>query len=66
MPSAVLLPQQCQRPWRGVRTPDRKLVLNLDGEPWLFFDLEIDPSEMCNLAGDETRQAEIARLRPLA
>ena len=33
------------------------------GDPWLFFDLEIDPLEMCNLAGDNTRRGEIASLR---
>jgi hypothetical protein len=63
MPSVVRLPHQCDRMWRGMRTPARKLVLNEDGSPWLFFDLENDPLEMRNLAGDATRASEIATLR---
>ena len=63
MPSVVALPHQCDRVWRGVRTPTRKLVLNADGSPWLFFDLENDPLEMTNLARDSARAAEIAALR---
>ena len=66
MPSVVALPQQCDRGWRGVRTPARKLVLNADGSPWLFFDLEKDPGERENLAGDPARAAEMARLTELA
>jgi arylsulfatase A-like enzyme len=60
MPSVVALPHQCDRLWRGVRTPARKLVLNENGSPWLFFDLERDPLERENLAGDPARVAEIA------
>ena len=63
MPSVVGLPQQCDRVWRGVRTRARKLVLNADGTPWLFFDLAADPWEMNNLAGDPARRGEIAALR---
>lgn len=63
MPSVVRLPHQCDRVWRGVRTPSRKLILNADGSPWLFFDLETDPLEMRNLADDPARAAEIAELR---
>ena len=63
MPSVVALPYQCDRIWRGVRTKTRKLVLNLDGTPWLFFDLEKDPLEMKNLAGDPARAGEIGELR---
>ena len=63
MPSVVALPHQCDRVWRGVRTPARKLVLNADGSPWLFFDLERDPWEMNNLAADLARAGEIAALR---
>jgi arylsulfatase A-like enzyme len=63
MPSVVCLPYQCDRVWRGVRTPARKLVLNEDGSPWLFFDLENDPLEMHNLAGDASRASEIETLR---
>ncbi|HEY0967401.1 MAG TPA: sulfatase-like hydrolase/transferase [Opitutaceae bacterium] len=66
MPSVVALPDQCDRIWHGVRTPRRKLVLNADGSPWLFFDLEHDPEERTNLAGDASRAGEIAALRPLA
>ena len=65
MPSVVALPHQCDRAWRGVRTRTRKLVLNADGSPWLFYDLASDPLEMKNLAADPARAAEIAQLRPL-
>jgi arylsulfatase A-like enzyme len=63
MPSVVRLPQQCDRVWRGVRTPARKLVLNEDGAPWLFFDLERDPGEEHNLADEVGRAAELAACR---
>ncbi len=63
MPSVVALPHQCDRAWRGVRTANRKLVLNADGSPWLLFDLATDPGEMRNLVGDPEWQAEIAALR---
>lgn len=63
MPSVVALPDQCDRVWRGIRTPQRKLVLNADDSPWLFFDLECDPQERVNLAGDCSRAEEIAALR---
>ncbi len=65
MPGVVRLPQQCDREWRGVRTKTRKLVLNPDGTPWLFFDLENDPHERCNLARDAARAREMAELRAL-
>ncbi len=63
MPSVVRLQLQCDRVWRGVRTPQRKLVLNNDGSPWLFFDLERDPLEQRNLVGDVMRAAEVAEWR---
>lgn len=56
MPSVVRLPHQCDRVWRGVRTPGHKLVLNEDGSPWLCFDLREDPFELHNLALDDTRR----------
>ncbi len=62
MPSVVALPHQGDRVWRGVRTKKRKLVLNADGSPWLFFDLEQDPLEMKNLAADPARTEEIVGL----
>jgi hypothetical protein len=37
-------------------------VLNGDGTPWLFFDLENDPLEQRNLADDPSRAAEIREL----
>lgn len=63
MPSVVALPHQCERVWRGVRTKARKLVLNDDGSPWLFFDLERDPHEQTNLVNDPARQQEREELR---
>ena len=60
MPSVVNLPLQCDRRWRGVRSAKWKLVLNQDGSPWLFFDLEKDPGEMKNLAEDPAYASEIA------
>jgi len=79
MPSIVHFPQQCDRVWRGVRTKTRKLVLTFPsagslhstdsgqaaGTPWLFFDLEKDPHERCNLASDTTRAKEMAELQAL-
>ncbi len=62
MPSVVALPHQCDRVWRGVRTASRKLVVNDDGSPWLFFDLEQDPGEQRNRVLDPSHRAEIARL----
>jgi hypothetical protein len=63
MPSVVALPHQCDRAWRGLRTPTRKLIFNTDGSPWLFFDLERDPFEGENLASAPARATEIAELR---
>ena len=63
MPCVVRQPHQCDRPWSGVRMRTRKLVLNADGTPWMFFDLERDPGEARNLAGDPAHAAEIAGLR---
>ena len=62
MPSVVKLPDQCDRVWAGVRTAERKLVLDGSGGPWLFYDLEKDPLEKRNLVGDPSRSAEICRL----
>jgi arylsulfatase A-like enzyme len=62
MPSVVALPDQCDRTWSGVRSAARKLVLNADGTPWLFFDLERDPLEMTNLAAESAHALEIRDL----
>lgn len=62
MPSAVALPLQCDRPWRGIRTANRKLILNTDGSPWVGFDLERDPGEKHNLVDDPTWAEERSRL----
>ena len=59
MPSVVELPQQCDRVWRGVRARARKLVLNADGSPWLFFDLQRDPGENENLVDDRAFSDEL-------
>lgn len=63
MPSVVELPDQCDRIWRGLRSPARKIVLNEDGSPWLFFDLEDDPLEMRNLVGVAGWEGEIVEWR---
>ena len=65
MPCVVNLPHQCNRTWYGMRTPQRKLILNADGTPWLFFDLEKDPGEEANLTTDPRRTEELASLRRL-
>jgi arylsulfatase A-like enzyme len=65
MPSVVRLPDQCDRIWRGVRTARRKLVLNADGSPWLFFDLERDPGEQTNLASNPVHREEMQGLARL-
>jgi arylsulfatase A-like enzyme len=62
MPSVVALPHQCDRAWRGLRFEKRKLVLNPDGSPWLFFNLEQDPLEMENLASQPAAAREIESL----
>lgn len=63
MPSVVALPHQGDRVWEGLRTKRRKLALNAEGSPWLFFDLENDPGERVNLADDPNRKEEIDALR---
>lgn len=63
MPSVVALPEQCDRVWSGLRSPTRKVVLNADGTPWLFFDLDEDPFELRNLVTVPSRRAELAALR---
>jgi len=62
MPAATEIPLQCPVAWRGFRSARHKLVLNDDGRPWLYFDLERDPLEMRNLAGEPAHVAEIAEL----
>ncbi len=65
MPTASDIAQQCPVAWRGFRSAKHKLVLKADGTPWLYFDLERDPPEMKNLAGDPARAGEIETLRRL-
>ena len=65
LPAAATIPLQCPQAWRGFRTAKHKLVLNAEGSPWLYFDLEQDPREMKNLAGDPVRQGEIQELMRL-
>jgi arylsulfatase A-like enzyme len=65
MPSVVSLPDQCDRRWSGIRSGERKLILNADRSPWLYFDLASDPLELRNLAGDAARAKEIEALAAL-
>ena len=65
MPVAMTIPLQCDRAWRGIRSPRHKLILNADGSPWLYFDLENDPFEMKNLVGESLRTGEVDRMRQL-
>lgn len=65
MPSVVPLPHQCDRAWRGVRTAEWMLALNEDGSPWLLFDMQRDPGQMRNLAGEAEQVETIARLRAM-
>lgn len=62
MPSATEIPLQCPVAWRGFRSERHKLVLNEDGTPWMYFDLEKDPLELKNLAEDPAQAGEIAEL----
>lgn len=65
MPGVVALPDQCDRAWRGVRTPGWKYVAGADGTPWLCFNLAADPLEQRNLIGTDfaKRCAESAQLQ---
>ncbi len=63
LPTAPAIPLQCDRPWRGFRSPSHKLILNADGSPWLYFDLKRDPWEMDNLVDDPKYRVEIERGR---
>jgi hypothetical protein len=65
MPVASEIPLQCDRAWRGYRTPREKLIFNDDGTPWLYFDLENDPFEMNNLVDDSACAVKIDRVRKL-
>ena len=81
MPSATEIALQCPVAWRGFRSTKHKLVLKADDpnepgsspdrgsgqglRPWLYFDLQNDPLEMKNLAGDPARAGEIAEFRRL-
>ena len=78
MPSATEIALQCPVAWHGFRSTKHKLVLKADEpnepgpspdpgsgqglRPWLYFDLEHDPLEMKNLAGDPARAGEIRDL----
>ena len=63
MPSVVRLPDQCDRVWSGLRSPERKLIFNADGTPWLYFDLVRDPWEQRNLAAEGDFAREMVALR---
>jgi arylsulfatase A-like enzyme len=69
MPAPTPIAQQCPHAWRGFRSAQHKLILRRDPDglerPWLYFDLEHDPLEQHNLAGDTSRREEIAALAAL-
>lgn len=65
MPAVVALPDQCPRRWRGLRSAERKLVLDETGATWLYHDLVRDPGEECNLAAVPAYAAEIEAARRL-
>jgi hypothetical protein len=74
MPKATEIPLQCPHAWRGFRTAQHKVVLRTESDPstgsgqagrevpWLFFDLERDPLEMRNLAGEPAWAGELREL----
>lgn len=77
MPSVVPFPEQCDRAWRGMRTPEWKVIFNgaasanspAPESPWLAFDLNRDPSEERNLAAQPAASARLvaaARARGLS
>ncbi len=45
-----------------LRTEDRKYIRYGPGAE-VLYDLEADPDEYCNVAGDEGRRAELEQLR---
>lgn len=65
MPTAPAIALQCPEPWRGFRTPRRKLILRADGTPWLYFNLEADPLEQKNLVDDPAHREEIGQATTL-
>jgi len=65
MPGATEIALQCPVAWRGFRSAKHKLVLNADGTPWMYFDLEQDPLELKNIVEDPARAGEIAELKNL-
>jgi hypothetical protein len=73
MPSIVKVPRQCERVWRGVRTPAWKAIFSADkpvpaaqqDTPWLVFDLTRDPLEMKNLIRDVAAGPILAEARAI-
>lgn len=63
MPSVVPFADQCDRVWRGVRTPQTKVIFGNDDAPWLVFDLVSDPDETRNLAGSNAVHDVVAEAR---
>jgi len=47
----------------GIRTERYKLIHVYDHDAWELYDLEIDPEEMHNLAGDPAHAELVAELR---
>jgi arylsulfatase A-like enzyme len=51
-------------PWRGVRTK-RHTYAEIDGKPWVLFDLREDPYELNNLVGQPEHAALQSRMASL-
>lgn len=58
-------PNSIDRPWQGVVSNDHWKYVELDGNPWLMFDLDNDPYELVNLAlnpGHRGRREELREM----
>ena len=51
------------RPWRGIVTRDGWKYVVLEGQPWLLFNLNVDPYEQVNLAHNTRYSEQRSRLQ---